>query len=110
MTRNLVGTSRYKPIDIGALLEDDSNCESDLDELVDEEAANAGWVDDDENQNEDTENLEIDDDSDIVVEDGAPQRKRRKLLKDKLVHDLASCLDIDNYDEINTSAQNHSIV
>ena len=49
----------------------------------------------------DSEDEDVDDDKIGTVDgdDGTPLRKRRRLLKDKLVHDLESLLDIQSYDE-----------
>ena len=66
--KRLAGTSRHKTIDISALLEnDDSDCESDIEDLVDAEAADAGWIDNEASVEEDTEVVEYVDTE--VVED-----------------------------------------
>ena len=108
--RGVAGTNRTRVIDIEqALL--DSDDDSDLDEIVDGE--DAGWLDEEEREdgsdteepvediNDPEEQVEGRSDTGEPVEDvdGAPQRKRRRLLKDKLVHDIESCLNIESYDE-----------
>ena len=85
MSRSSAGTSRYSDRDIeNALLDSDSDSDSDIEELI--EGEDAGWTDDHDPEDD---KAEVDD-NDIVTNDDdvAPMRKRRRLLKDRLVHDL----------------------
>ena len=108
--RGVAGTNRTRVIDIEqALL--DSDDDSDLDEIVDGE--DAGWLDEEEREDGSDTEEPVEDRNDpeeqvggrsdtgepVEDVDGAPQRKRRRLLKDKLVHDIESCLNIESYDE-----------
>ena len=103
-TEIMAGKQRTRYLSETELLEeldqiDDESDEDDLDHLIGEED---GWQDNEEDnvnetQNDDQEEEEEDGD---LPDDAEPGYKRRKLLKDRLVHDLDSALDIENYDPL----------
>ena len=99
--RSVAGTSRHRTIDIESALLDSDNSDSDLDDLVD--GADAGWTggesdsedpDDSEHSGDDPDEQDLPGD-----DDGAPQRKRRTLQKNRLVNSLDASLNIENYNE-----------
>ena len=71
--------SRYIQFDIeSALLDSDSEGETDIEELVDGEAETAGWVDS-VDEDGDTIYMVVDDDTEVVEPNGASKRKNRKI-------------------------------